>query len=240
MKTVDACATLSEDTFPIWGSFTAKSQFSSTRLDTPSPSEPMTSAILPLRFDLHATSCACSLAAQTQKPSFFRRSIVWERFATCVTLMWEIAPAELLYVAALVGDDDAGSPNRLGGAGDGAQVARVGDVVEDDDERRAAVFGSLRVRSFHDSRDIHVVEGLGFRHNALVTAAFGELLETRARHRFHRHVALLRLAQHVLNERIALHIVGKKNALTRNLSAQRFDDGAFALDEISHGVRFRE
>ena len=45
---------------------------------------------------------------------------------------------------ALVGNDDAGSPNRLGGAGDGTQVARVGDVVEDDDECRAAVFGSLR------------------------------------------------------------------------------------------------
>ena len=110
---------------------------------------------------------------------------------------------------ALVGDDDAGSPNRLGGASDGAQVARVGDVVEDDDERRASVFGSLRVRGLHDSCDIHVVEGLGFRHNALVAAAFGELLETRARHRFHRHVTLLRLAQHVLDQGVALHVVGK-------------------------------
>ena len=140
---------------------------------------------------------------------------------------------------ALVGDDDAGSPNRLGGAGDGAQVARVGDVVEDDDERRAAVFGSLRVRSLHDSRDVHVVEGLGFRHNALVAAAFGELLETRARHRFHRHVALLRLAQHVLDQGVALHVVGKQDALARHLGAQRFDDGAFPFDEISHVVRFR-
>ena len=37
-----------------------------------------------------------------------------------------------------------------------------------------------------------------------------------------------------------LYVVGKQDALARHLGAQRFDDGAFPFDEISHVVRFRD
>ena len=87
MQAVEAWATFNEEISPTWGSFTPKSQFSSTRRDTPSPSLPITSAILPLRFDCQMRSEACSVAAATQKPSSFRRSMVLTRFATWVTGM---------------------------------------------------------------------------------------------------------------------------------------------------------
>ena len=52
MQAVEAWATFRLEISPTWGSFTPKSQLSNTKRDTPSPSLPITSTILPFRFAL--------------------------------------------------------------------------------------------------------------------------------------------------------------------------------------------
>lgn len=122
MKTVDACATLSEDTFPIWGSFTAKSQFFEHE------------ARHALAFRAHDER---NLALEVRPPRHFLRMLARRAdpealFFQAFDRLGEVRDLRHVDVGnragrafvrrrryvrrALVGDDDAGSPNRLGGA----------------------------------------------------------------------------------------------------------------------------
>ena len=139
--------------------------------------------------------------------------------------------------AALVGDHDAARAHRFGAARHGAQVARVGDVVEDDHERAAVVLLGRLARRVDHVADAHVRKRRGLRHDALMAAAIGLAVQHLARHHLHGGAGALRLAQDVLDEAIALHVVGHENALNGHARAQRLDDGALALDEISHVPR---
>ena len=139
--------------------------------------------------------------------------------------------------AALVGDHDAARAHRFGAARHGAEVARVRDVVEDDHERAAVVLRGRRYGRVDHVADAHVGKRRGLRHDALVAAAVGLAVQHLARHHLHGGADALRLAQDVLDEAVALHVVGHENALNGHARAQRLDDGALALDEISHVPR---
>ena len=92
-----------------------------------------------------------------------------------------MAPAELLYVEAstpaLIGDDQAAGAHGLGAARDGPQVAGVGEVIEDDDERPTAVLVGVGCGRALDFGNVHIDVGLRLRHNALVATAIRHLVE---------------------------------------------------------------
>ena len=129
---------------------------------------------------------------------------------------------------ALVRYDDAGGPHRFRAARDGAQIARVGDVVEHDHERSPPVLGGAALGRLQDGRHVDVAERDGLGHDPLMAPPFRKVVEPFARHRFHRHVETARLAQDVFDEGVSFRVVGQKHALHRHVGAQRFDDGAFA------------
>ena len=135
--------------------------------------------------------------------------------------------------AALVGDDHARCPHHFGGTDDGAQVARVGDVVQDHDQGSAAFF-RLFVRGIDQLAHTRVLEGLGLRHDALVAAAFGLLVQVGTADGLHGQFPGLGLAQDVLHQAIALQVICDQHALQGHPGAQRFDNGSFPFDVFSH------
>ena len=98
----------------------------------------------------------------------------------------------------LAGQDDARGADHFGRAHDRAQVARIRDVVEHHDERRAVMFGSVVFGSLHDVLDFRIRVRNGLRDHALVVLDLGHFVHDLARRQLHRHVRVARLAADVL------------------------------------------
>src|SRR5581483_4244295 len=113
-------------------------------------------------------------------------------------------------------DDDAGRPRPLGAPADGAEVARVGDAVEDGEE------GPLGRRELVGVR---VAEGLDAGERALVVAGAGELGELALGPQ-----AGLRLGEPRLRLRRALR---REQLEHLPAAAQRLPDRPAAVDEVA-------
>lgn len=174
-------------------------------------------AILPFRFAFHTRSSVCSVAAHTQKPSSCKRWMLCTMLDTCATGTCVMAPAELLYVEAstralrLLGMIRARCAHSLARAADGAQVARVGEVVAQDHERAAIVLFGVAVGGVDHLADAHVVERRGLGHDALMATASRLLVKLVARHLDDLHAVALGLAHDVLDHGIALHVIAHKD-----------------------------
>ena len=136
--------------------------------------------------------------------------------------------------AALVGNDQARCAHRFAAAADGAQVARVSQMVAQHHQRAAVVLFGVLVRVVDDLADARVVERGGLGHDSLMAATRRLLVKLRTRNLDDFHAIALRFAHDVFDHGVALHVVAHKDAAHGHAGAERLDNGALALDVISH------
>ena len=131
-------------------------------------------------------------------------------------------------------NNEAARANHVNRTRDGAKVARIGNVIEQHHERSAVVLFGIALGDLQNIGDAGVLVRLRMSHNALMAAALAALVEHLARHGFHGHVVLLRLAQNVFDLAILLNVVSHKHGNERHLRAQCLNDRAFSFNIVCH------
>ena len=128
---------------------------------------------------------------------------------------------------ALARDDHARGADDLGGAHDGAEVARIGHVVENDHERRAVT------RALDDVREVRIGELPHLERDALVGASARDLVELDARDGLDAHARLAKTGEQLADGGIALDSLGDERTADGETCAQGLGRGAASLDEVA-------
>src|SRR4051794_5287372 len=116
-------------------------------------------------------------------------------------------------------------------AGDRAQVVRVGDAVERDEQRRLG----LLERPSQQVVDLHVVERPDLQHHALVRGATGEPVELGAPGLEHRQPEVAGPLADLVDPFVAGDAVGDVQGECRDRRAQGLDDGVAPGDHLIAG-----
>ena len=123
----------------------------------------------------------------------------------------------------------------FGGADDGAQVVRVGDLVAHDDERRFALFA----RGVQNIRNAHILAHGGKRDDALMGVRAAHEIKL-ALVRIHHDDALFARGGGNVTERAVGLTLLHVNFVNACSGAQRFDHGVATLDQtVRPGILLR-
>ena len=127
----------------------------------------------------------------------------------------------------LIRDDDRRRARRFSASNDGSQISRIGDVVEHHDKRRL-----LQICKHVRERGIGKRQRL--RHDALMVFDRRKVVHGATAHRLHGDMHPIGTTTHLINRGIALKIVGYEHSLYGHSRTERFYDGVFPLDILSH------
>ena len=139
MRIPAATETLKESTCPAAGMLTRKSHFSRTRRCMPAPSLPMTMQTFPLRSRL-SVLCPSASAPNIQNPLLLQQleragDVRHHGEGNVLACPGGHLGHRLAFLRGAAGrDDDELHPELVRGTEDGAEVLRVGDAVQDEDE----------------------------------------------------------------------------------------------------------